>query len=194
MATDGISGFGETSGTGQSFGLGGIYSNGPLGAYLAFYQPRSGQPILVRQDSVTINSSADDAAAPATFGFNLPLAALASGDIITGKKVKTAIAEATTTNEVWDPARDVNYIAAVLPQTSSWLGDGPNGPVSADDITKTFGEEYLDDLAFFLGLDTDTLTHDLSATLPSYIHSISPAGEVVGTLAAAPLEEAQQGD
>ncbi|MGV9270054.1 flagellin N-terminal helical domain-containing protein [Kitasatospora sp. NPDC003701] len=152
-----------------------------------------------------INSSKDDAAGlaisdsmstriagPRLSGINLPLAALAAGDSLSAEKVKTAIAEASTTTEVWDPSADVNQIAAVLPQTSSWLGSGANEAVNADEITETLGADYLANLAQFLGLDIDTLAQDLSNALPSYINSISPSGEVVETLAEAPLDEADQ--
>ncbi|MER5862867.1 hypothetical protein [Kitasatospora sp. NPDC002040] len=54
-----------------------------------------------------------------------------------------------------------------------------------------FRSVCLTGLAEFLGLDTATLAKALSAALPGYIHSMSPDGELVETLAEAPLDEAE---
>ncbi|MEV6421637.1 hypothetical protein [Streptomyces sp. NPDC051662] len=85
----------------------------------------------------TMGVSAELIAPRELSGINLPLAALAADDSVSAEKVKAAIAEATTTTEEWDPSADVDQLAAVLPQTSSWLGEGDAIRAAADNYMLT---------------------------------------------------------
>ena len=55
-----IYGFGEAAGqtsTGQTFGFGGIYTNGPLSLFAAYYQSKLGNPTAAPSDTSLINSA-----------------------------------------------------------------------------------------------------------------------------------------
>jgi uncharacterized protein YidB (DUF937 family) len=51
-------------------------------------------------------------------------------------------------------------------QVSSWLGDGHNLPVSADQLQSVLGDEHVQQIAQHLGLPTDQILQGLSEHLP----------------------------
>ncbi len=65
---------------------------------------------------------------------------------------------------------------SAVPQTASWVGDGVNEPVTADQITLIIGEQQLVSAAETLGRDKDDLAKDLAAELPAFIDSATPDG------------------
>ena len=62
------------------------------------------------------------------------------------------------------------------PQVASWLGNGQNLPVSADQLKSALGDQHLRQLATQLGLPVDQLLGELSQHLPGAIDHMSPNG------------------
>jgi uncharacterized protein YidB (DUF937 family) len=60
----------------------------------------------------------------------------------------------------------------------SWVGNGPNQPVSAEQLHQAFGAEGLTDLAAKAGLSTQDLAARLSTILPQVIDKLTPNGRV----------------
>ena len=60
----------------------------------------------------------------------------------------------------------------------SWIGNGPNRPISADQLHQAFGAEGLKDLAAKAGLSTQDLATKLSTILPQVIDKLTPDGKV----------------
>lgn len=61
-------------------------------------------------------------------------------------------------------------------QVSSWLGSGPNEPITASQLQSVLQEEHVASLASSLGISTDQVLEFLSAHLPGVIDAHSPAG------------------
>ena len=61
-------------------------------------------------------------------------------------------------------------------QVQSWLGNDPNKPVSADDITNALGHGKLGEIAANIGVSQDQLSQVLAHALPGLIDKISPNG------------------
>ncbi|MEV5942187.1 YidB family protein [Streptomyces sp. NPDC051994] len=83
----------------------------------------------------------------------------------------------------------VETLAENLPQTASWPAEGPNEPVTPEELVQAMGEAELAGLADSLGQDQATFVAELSQTLPGFIDSISTDGRVDENLAAALAEE-----
>jgi uncharacterized protein YidB (DUF937 family) len=62
------------------------------------------------------------------------------------------------------------------PQVASWLGNGQNLPVSADQLKSALGDQHLRQLATQLGLPVDQLLGELSQHLPGAVDHMSPNG------------------
>ena len=60
----------------------------------------------------------------------------------------------------------------------SWIGNGPNQPITAEQIHQALGAESLKDLAAKAGLSTQDLAAKLSAILPQVIDKMTPEGKV----------------
>jgi uncharacterized protein YidB (DUF937 family) len=60
----------------------------------------------------------------------------------------------------------------------SWIGNGPNQPVTAEQVHQALGAESLKDLAAKSGLSTQDLAAKLSAILPQVIDKMTPDGKV----------------
>lgn len=60
----------------------------------------------------------------------------------------------------------------------SWVGNGPNQPVSASDVEKAAGSDTLDALAREIGMSRDQLVQRLSAELPQTVDRLTPQGRV----------------
>ena len=56
----------------------------------------------------------------------------------------------------------------------SWVGHGPDQPVSANDIQKANGSEALDALAKEIGISREQLLQRLSAELPQTVDKLTP--------------------
>jgi len=61
-------------------------------------------------------------------------------------------------------------------QVSSWLGNGSNLPVSADQLRSALGNQQVRQLASQMGLPVDEALNLLSAHLPNMVDQASPNG------------------
>ena len=61
-------------------------------------------------------------------------------------------------------------------QVSSWLGNGPNEPITATQLQSVLQEEHVAGLAQSLGIPADKVLEFLSAHLPGVIDAQSPHG------------------
>jgi uncharacterized protein YidB (DUF937 family) len=60
----------------------------------------------------------------------------------------------------------------------SWVGTGPNQPVTADQLHKALGAGTMQDMAARFGLDPQDFAHKLAQVLPQVIDKLTPAGTV----------------
>jgi uncharacterized protein YidB (DUF937 family) len=63
-------------------------------------------------------------------------------------------------------------------QVKSWLGDGANLPVSADQLRTALGNEQVQRIAAHLGLPADAAMTVLAEHLPAAVDQASPAGAI----------------
>ncbi len=61
-------------------------------------------------------------------------------------------------------------------EVKSWIGSGPNQPISASQVHQAFGADTLQQLASKAGMNPQDLTQKLSQTLPQVIDKLSPGG------------------
>ena len=66
-------------------------------------------------------------------------------------------------------------------QVSSWLGNGTNLPLSADQLRTALGNEQLQQVARSAGLPIDNLLGLLSQHLPAAVDAMSPDGSLQET-------------
>lgn len=62
----------------------------------------------------------------------------------------------------------------------SWIGNGPNQPISPAQIEQGFGLEKLQQLAAQFGLSVPELTQKLSQVLPQAVDKLTPNGTIAG--------------
>ena len=67
-------------------------------------------------------------------------------------------------------------------QLESFLGDGENQEISADQVKSVFGEEGVSSVANKLGVDTDTAASQLKDVLPSLLDKASSGGNLMESL------------
>ena len=67
-------------------------------------------------------------------------------------------------------------------QLESYLGDGENQEMSADQVKAAFGEEELSNVANKLGVDTDTAASQLKDVLPGLLDKASSGGNLMESL------------
>jgi uncharacterized protein YidB (DUF937 family) len=60
----------------------------------------------------------------------------------------------------------------------SWIGTGPNQPISPDDLESAVGNDTLDALAKRTGMNRDDLLAQLSQTLPGLVDKLTPNGRL----------------
>jgi uncharacterized protein YidB (DUF937 family) len=63
----------------------------------------------------------------------------------------------------------------------SWVSNGSNQPISAEQIQQAFGNGTLQELAARFGIDPQTLAQKLSQVLPQAVDHLTPAGTAAGT-------------
>jgi uncharacterized protein YidB (DUF937 family) len=91
---------------------------------------------------------------------------------------------ATVVNGLIEKHGGIQGIVAQLEQqglggtVKSWIGTGPNQPISADQIHQVFGSDAVKELAAKVGLSPDVLAAKLSQVLPQAIDKLTPAGAV----------------
>lgn len=78
--------------------------------------------------------------------------------------------------------RDLNGLVAALqkgglgPQVQSWLGNGQNMPITADQLKAVLGNAQVQEFARHLGLPVDETLSELAKYLPEIIDKASPNG------------------
>ena len=60
----------------------------------------------------------------------------------------------------------------------SWVGTGPNQPISPDEVHRVLGPDLLKQLAEKSGLSVQELTQKLSQVLPQAVDKMTPNGAV----------------
>jgi uncharacterized protein YidB (DUF937 family) len=60
----------------------------------------------------------------------------------------------------------------------SWVGSGPNQPISADQIHQAFGADTIRALAAKAGLSPQDLAGKLSTLLPQVVDKLTPSGQL----------------
>lgn len=61
---------------------------------------------------------------------------------------------------------------------SSWVGTGPNQPISPGDVQRTLGPDLLQQLASKSGLSVEELVQKLSQVLPKAVDTLTPGGTI----------------
>jgi uncharacterized protein YidB (DUF937 family) len=61
---------------------------------------------------------------------------------------------------------------------ASWIGNGPNLPISPRDLRHILGEERVADLATLAGLPSGDFLVRLARLLPAAVHRMTPEGEM----------------
>jgi uncharacterized protein YidB (DUF937 family) len=60
----------------------------------------------------------------------------------------------------------------------SWVGTGPNRPISSDDMQRVLGGDLLQQLAAKSGMSVPELTQKLSQVLPQAVDKMTPDGTI----------------
>lgn len=60
----------------------------------------------------------------------------------------------------------------------SWVGTGPNQPISPADVQKVLGPDLLQQLSAKSGLSIQDLTQKLSQVLPQAVDTMTPEGTI----------------
>jgi len=60
----------------------------------------------------------------------------------------------------------------------SWVGTGPNQPISADEVHKALGPDLLQQLSEKSGLSVQELTQKLAHVLPQAVDKLTPDGAI----------------
>src|SRR5207245_4549291 len=63
----------------------------------------------------------------------------------------------------------------------SWVGTGPNQPISPDDVHKALGTNLLQQLSEKTGLSVQDLTQRLAQVLPQAVDTLTPNGTIPNT-------------
>ncbi len=63
-------------------------------------------------------------------------------------------------------------------QAQSWIGTGQNMPISADALSKIFGQGQLGQIAQQLGISHDQAAGGLAEALPNVVDQMTPDGEI----------------
>ena len=63
----------------------------------------------------------------------------------------------------------------------SWVGTGPNQPISPDEVNKALGPDLLRQLSEKSGLSLQDLTQKLSQVLPQAVDTLTPGGAIPKT-------------
>jgi uncharacterized protein YidB (DUF937 family) len=68
------------------------------------------------------------------------------------------------------------------PTVKSWVGTGPNQPISPADVHKALGPELLQQLSAKSGLSVQDLAQKLSQVLPQAVDKMTPDGTIPKTV------------
>ena len=61
---------------------------------------------------------------------------------------------------------------------TSWIGPGPNLPVSADQLTQVIGHSKLTEIAAGAGIPFDEVAGKLAGLLPGFVDVLTPDGKL----------------
>ena len=64
------------------------------------------------------------------------------------------------------------------PQVASWIGNGANQPISAEQVKQALGDGPLRTLAEHVGLDENETASHLSGLLPQLVDHLTPNGQM----------------
>ena len=64
------------------------------------------------------------------------------------------------------------------PTVKSWVGTGPNQPISPDEVRKALGPNLLQQLSEKSGLSVQDLAQKLSQVLPQAVDKLTPDGTI----------------
>ena len=64
------------------------------------------------------------------------------------------------------------------PTISSWVGTGPNQPISPGDLHRALGPDLLQQLAAKTGMSVQDLTEKLAQVLPKAVDTMTPGGTI----------------
>ena len=64
------------------------------------------------------------------------------------------------------------------PTVKSWVGTGPNQPITVDQVHQAFGQGTIAELAAKAGLTPQELSQKLSQVLPQVIDKLTPTGQI----------------
>jgi uncharacterized protein YidB (DUF937 family) len=68
----------------------------------------------------------------------------------------------------------------------SWVGTGPNEPITADQVLDGLGRERVATVAGAMGLSIETVAAQLAKVLPGLVDALTPGGKVPDSGPAAP--------
>lgn len=93
---------------------------------------------------------------------------------------------ATVVNSLIEKHGGVQGIVAQLEQQGlgstvrSWVGTGPNQPISPDQVHQAFGVDAIKEMATKIGLSPQDLAAKLAHILPGAVDHLTPGGTIVG--------------
>ena len=61
---------------------------------------------------------------------------------------------------------------------NSWVGTGPNQPISPDQVHSALGSDTINEIAAKLGISPQTASSGLSQILPQMVDKLTPNGQV----------------
>jgi uncharacterized protein YidB (DUF937 family) len=64
------------------------------------------------------------------------------------------------------------------PTISSWVGTGPNQPITPGDLQRALGPDLLQELASKTGMSIQDLTEKLAQVLPQAVDKLTPGGTI----------------
>jgi uncharacterized protein YidB (DUF937 family) len=64
------------------------------------------------------------------------------------------------------------------PTIGSWVGNGPNQPISPGDLQRALGPALLQQLAAKTGISVQDLTEKLAQVLPQAVDKMTPDGKI----------------
>ncbi len=68
-------------------------------------------------------------------------------------------------------------------KVDSWVGGGPNDPLTSDEVTSALGSNVVSEVASKAGVSADQAAGSLASMLPNLINKLTPTGQLpVGNL------------
>ncbi|HBK04466.1 MAG TPA: hypothetical protein DDZ81_01245 [Acetobacteraceae bacterium] len=64
------------------------------------------------------------------------------------------------------------------PIMASWIGNGPNLPITPEDLRRVLGDERVGDFSTLAGLSSDEFLVHFARLLPAAVHHMTPEGKM----------------